>query len=333
MTTELLDREDHGSINRVIVFAHFDPLDQVDAYVLHYLKALSEIGRIVFVSTSALSERDLAAVRQIACFVATKPNVGYDFMSWQRGIEIARASGLLDDSCDELIICNDSVYAPLFPLEEMFQAMETRSCHYWGITDSAQPPYGWHLQSYFLVFRKPVLKEAQFWSFWEDIVPVSDKMEIVARYEVGLAHMLGSEGFKGEAYFTAGAASWQAIDVVKSLSIAQLQNIEPYCGRDLSGLDLLMTNYNASISYWRMQMLCRLPTLKVMMVRDNPAQQDISDLYQMIETTSDYDPALIINHMQRVRKKPAKGVTKRGARGGRQGSKTSKARPERLAVG
>ncbi len=319
-----------NSINRVIVFAHFDPHDQIDAYVMHYLKALSSFGRVVFVSTSCISEDDMVAVRKVVCFATTRPNIGYDFMSWQLGIEIARSSGIIDDSCNELIICNDSVYAPLFPLEEMFDSMETKACHYWGVTDSAQPPYGWHLQSYFLVFRQPVLKEAQFWSFWQDIVPLSDKMEIVARYEVGLAHMLGSEGFKGEAYFTVGGASWEVIDIIKSLSVAQLQNVEPYCGRDLSGIDFLRTNYNASISYWRMQMLSRLPTLKVMMVRDNPAQQDISDLYQMIEATSDYDHTLIVNHIRRVQKRIADDVEKRSTRRRYQ---SNKARPKRMDGG
>ncbi len=328
MTIDALHADEETAVNRVIIFAHFDPDDRLDPYVVHYLKALSNLGRIVFVSTSRLAKGDMDVVRKIACSATTRPNIGYDFMSWKLGIEIATASGMLDDGCKELIICNDSVYAPLFPLEEMFRAMESRDCHYWGITDSAQPPYGWHLQSYFLVFRQAVLKEARFWSFWQDIVPISDKMEIVARYEVGLAHMLGSEGFKGEAYFTVGAASWQVIDVVKSMSIVQLQNVEPYCGRDLSGLDLLMTNYNASISYWRIQMLCRLPTLKVMMLRDNPAQQDISDLSQIIEATSDYDPALITNHIRRVQKKKIRGGVKRSARGQRQGGTPRSERAE-----
>ncbi len=65
------------------LFAHFDPQDRVDPFVTRYLDALRACDfDVVFVTTAALREEDVTALRDICCDVIQRPNEGLDFASW-----------------------------------------------------------------------------------------------------------------------------------------------------------------------------------------------------------------------------------------------------------
>lgn len=100
---------------------------------------------------------------------------------------------------DELILCNCSCYDPLYPLEQLFEQMEGKTCDYWGLSkhpsaEYAVVPKGWahrvpdHLQSHFMVFKKKVISHAHFRQWW-------------STFESTPAHKEAS-GFREEVLFT-----------------------------------------------------------------------------------------------------------------------------------
>lgn len=70
---------------------------------------------------------------------------GYDFGSYRRGLEQAQALGWLKQAT-HVLLCNDSVLAPLGDLRPLLERMQASADQAWGLTASHQ--FTPHLQSY-----------------------------------------------------------------------------------------------------------------------------------------------------------------------------------------
>jgi rhamnosyltransferase len=181
-----------ASMMRLGVYAHFDMQDEVKPYVLYYLRALRpHCQRLVFVSTSKLPERELAKLDGLSDEHLLRDNVGYDFGMWRQVIERTDLSEL-----DELLLTNSSIFGPLSPLSRVFDRMAGSACDFWGITDNFENH--WHLQSYFLVFRKAALRSEAFARFWSSMLPYRDKWQTILSYELGLTTYLVESGLVGQ---------------------------------------------------------------------------------------------------------------------------------------
>lgn len=179
---------------RACIFAHYDKDNMVDDYVYYYLnELLAVVQKLVFVTVSDISKKDVERLKGLNIEVIKRKNIGYDFYSYKVGIQ------RLDLSIyTELIICNDSTFGPLIPMKDIFDKMENSKCDFWGITDSRQIDY--HLQSYFLVFRKKILKSHVFFDFWNQLKILEDKNEIIKRYEIGISQVLLKKNYRTQAY-------------------------------------------------------------------------------------------------------------------------------------
>lgn len=179
---------------RLCIFAHFDKDNIVDQYVLFYLQDIRKVAdRVVFVSTSSLAQETISALLPVCDAVLIRKNEGYDFASWK----LALQSEILDDF-DELILCNDSVYGPFFPLDQIFYEMEEITCDFWGMTSNYDIAY--HVQSYFLVFRKAVLVSSAFQQFWERLETQQSKRGAIKHGEIRLSQTLLKAGFRNSTY-------------------------------------------------------------------------------------------------------------------------------------
>lgn len=182
-------------VPRAAVFAHFDPDGEVAPHVRYALRQLASCcARIVVVSSCRLTD---SARRELAAFgpLIERPNSGHDFESYRQGL------ALIDqDTVEELVVMNDSTVMPLIPMTRVFASMATDQCDFWGIT------LGWgftaHVQSYFIVFRRPALTSTAFGDFWRTARPLDSRDDVVVEYEVGLSRTLQSAGLRMGAYFT-----------------------------------------------------------------------------------------------------------------------------------
>lgn len=180
---------------RIAVYAHFDASGEVKRYVTHHLERLSsECERLIFVSTSNLSDSEAEKARAFANVVIQRRNEGFDFGSWKRGLAEIDLK-----EWDELVLTNSSVIGPARPLREVFARMEARECDFWGLTEGLAPLR--HLQSYFLVFRRHALQSETFEAFWKSVLPYRDKGQIILSYEVGLTRFLFEHGLRPAAMF------------------------------------------------------------------------------------------------------------------------------------
>jgi rhamnosyltransferase len=230
------------AMRRVTLFAHFDCQAEVKAYVLTFLRSLKEISEeIIFVSTSPLPPSELERVRPYCSQALLNENRGYDFGMWQQALEHLNVAEV-----DELILTNSSVFGPLRPLAPIMAKMSDAVCDFWGMTDSFE--IHWHLQSYFLVFKKSVLSSPTFSAFFKSILPYQDKSQLIRSYEIGLTQFLLEQGFRAKAF--APAASWLKSARARERACRKRQNPTLFQPMQLIAVGM--------------------PLVKVQLLRDNP---------------------------------------------------------------
>jgi lipopolysaccharide biosynthesis protein len=222
-------------MRRVAIFAHFDPKNTIKRYILRHLAALREVcDEIHFASTSSLNADELGKLEGLVASHRLGENAGYDFGMWGRIIADLRLDGW-----DELLLTNSSVYGPLKPLAGLFAHMDTRTCDFWGLTDSLEMEY--HIQSFFLVFRKSVLTSGHVEKFFGSVLPYRNKWQVIRSYEIGLTHYFLDQGFV------------------------------PAVGASVLGKELRLGVCNPCIFLPARLLDMGVPYVKVELLRDNPA--------------------------------------------------------------
>ena len=190
-------------MDRITVFAHYDKNNLIQNYVIYYLKELKKVSqKIVFVSDGDISDKELSKLSGVVDYSIAKKHGEYDFGSYKRGYFYAKENGWLEN-CDELILCNDSCYGPLFDIEKYFEEMSSRPVDFWGNTANPKglkSAFCPHVQSYFLVLKSHVFKSKIFDEFMFSIKKESHKNFIILNYEIGLTKILQGNGFNWDVY-------------------------------------------------------------------------------------------------------------------------------------
>lgn len=193
-------------MNRIAVFAHYDKDSRIEDYVVHYLRELKKIANVVvFISDCDLPNEELKKISGVADKSIAKKHGEYDFGSYKRGYQYLKESELLAD-CEELIFANDSCFGPLVPFKEIWDNMDTRNCDFWGITQYEDNSTKLHVQSYFLVFRKPVVNSPVFNCFINSVKRENCKMDVIRKYEIGLSQILMKNNFAMQTFCTYDAS-------------------------------------------------------------------------------------------------------------------------------
>lgn len=286
------------------VFAHFDPEGLVAPQVERYLSALSgSVERLVVVSTAdpaAPAREQLAQHGELLL----RENVGYDFMSWKAGLDHVGDW----DTYDRVLICNDSVVGPLRPMSEILGDRAPQDVDFWGMTVSQELEP--HVQSWFMVFERPVIRSGLLHGFWRAMQPVSDRYVVIRRYEIGLSRLLRTAGLQMGSYLRPTPAQMVraqaryrhalrsrpdlASSVRRAAPPGRLQRWEQRLRRP---------TWNPSYVYWDAALSGGLPFVKIEILRDDP--------YRM-------GPQRILTALERARPAEFEGVRDYIARTGEQ---------------
>ncbi len=188
--------QDKNSIHkRVAVFAGFRYDGKISDAQVYYLRELKKVcDNIVFISDCPVIESELSKIKDIVSYCAFKRHDTYDFGSYKIGYEYLKNNGLLEDA-DELILCNDSCYGPVYPFEKYFRGIDKSDLDFWGISTNIKPKR--HIQSFFYVFKKQVFKSETFDSFIKNIKKEKSVQKVINNYEIPFTTILENAGFKG----------------------------------------------------------------------------------------------------------------------------------------
>ena len=207
--------------SRALVFAHFDAQGGFDAHVVEALRRYRpHVARLVVVSASAPRLPD--TLRGLVDTFVPRINLGYDFGSWQAGLET-----LQPGEFDEILCVNDSVYGPLFDLGPALRDPRTAEADLWGMVLSEQSTRRRggrcpHVQSWFFGMRRRLIESPIYAAFWRSIVPLADKEAIVDRYELGLSEACRQAGLRIAGMYDArDAGPVRLAELWPSLSLAE----------------------------------------------------------------------------------------------------------------
>ena len=183
---------------RIAVFASYDPEGKINDAVISYLQALqSVVDGIVFVTDNFILPTEIDKIKNLVVYAQCSRHNEYDFGSYKRGVKWLEKTGLIN-KIEELVLCNDSCYAPIYPFKPMFEEMDRRQCDFWGIC--ANDEFQYHIQSYFWVLKKSAFQSTVFKRYINSIKHQDDITAIIKNYEVTLADRFMREGLVVDSY-------------------------------------------------------------------------------------------------------------------------------------
>lgn len=188
---------------RTAVFASFFGNGRIPEAVLHYLRGLKEVAdNIVFVANCPVFPDELPKLEGLASVAVFRHHGCYDFGSYKIGRSEAKSSGLLKpETCDELIVCNDSCVGPVFPFVDSFEEMARRArktgfpIDFWGMSLVRQYGGRMMIPSYFYVFGPAVLEGGELDSWFDDMPSCRNRGQVILNCESKLTQHLMDSGY------------------------------------------------------------------------------------------------------------------------------------------
>ncbi len=288
--TPKLERVYEGSSktgSTLCLFAHYDSEGQVDPYVIRYLEGLKTMDcEIVFISGSA-TEAEWSKIAHLCSEFIYRNEHGRDFGSWYVALKEWRARLNL---YRHVVLANDSVYFPLFPVDHLIDEMDKRGLDLWGVHESQQilpfhpkdlPQY--HVQSFFFGLSREAIRAGLVDQFLErfESHPVLSK--------IGQIHVF-------EFWFAAAA---QALGLRTGALISIDEVYKEHSGANPGGLPV--SNVNPTIHLWKSSVSgFHSPILKTELLRDDHQHVfDYAELAAIVDQEF-YDTGLILRHEERL---------------------------------
>lgn len=187
-----------NAMKRICLFAGYHPHGEVAEYAVYYIKALAELADVYYWADCEMSPRELEKLAPYVKGAWADRHGKYDFGSWQ---ELVRKIGWEKlAEYDECIFCNDSVFAPLFPLEPVFASAEQdAAADAWALNSFEGDYFG----SFFFVLKQRVFRSEGFRRFLEGVVRQPSAEQVINLYEKRLPGLLRENGFSWKVWVNA----------------------------------------------------------------------------------------------------------------------------------
>ncbi len=210
---------------RACLFAAYDPDGRIDDAVISFVRELSRHADVYFLSDGLLQKSELEKLSSYVVGAWGIRHGEYDFGSYKRLARYLVGWEQLS-SYDEVLLVNDSSYL-LRPLDDVFKKMDAKACSWWGLQATKgmthtrdrksnqflekipmstvkqellksyveEPDCDFHVGSYFLAFRKPVIESGDLQLLLDSVKKERRKKDIILNNEVGLTRRLICRGY------------------------------------------------------------------------------------------------------------------------------------------
>lgn len=197
-------------IKRICLFAGYDRDGIVDDYVVAYLRELSQYADVYYLADSDMQPEELAKLAPYTKGAWAQRHGQYDFGSYSQ--LAGRVGWDTIAQYEELLLVNDSCYL-LKGLDAVFARMDGKACDWWGLQATKgiiatrrnpgnrfQQPipmsavrnslldtferdyqYDFHVGSYFVAYRRPVIDDAEFRQLLDSVVVQESKKNLVLK--------------------------------------------------------------------------------------------------------------------------------------------------------
>lgn len=195
---------------RIAIFAFYDPDGIADRYIEYLLADLCRnLQRLVIVCNGMVQPQTRQRLSVYTDQILERRNEGYDIWGYKAGIDMLGWKEICQ--YEELLLCNDSIMGPVYPLRGMFEVMDSRKADFWGITkhyaiqgnpfdEQADTDLPEHIQSYFMVFRNNILCDSRFQEYWAKLPMLHSYAEAVNCHESTFTARLTEMGYLYDVY-------------------------------------------------------------------------------------------------------------------------------------
>ena len=197
-------------MKRIGIYFFYDQAGIVDEYNLVLLRDLKQnLEKLLVVCNGELTPEGKARFSSVADEVLVRENRGFDVWAYKEGMAHYGWSEL--SRYDELVLLNFTNYGPVYPLEEMFAAMEQREADFWGIVMRYGFPhdpynrckYGYipdHVPSAFMVIRNRMLCSEAFQQYWDTMREIKSYEDSICYHEAIFTPDFAAQGFRYALY-------------------------------------------------------------------------------------------------------------------------------------
>lgn len=192
-----MPEEEFSKLGNVAIYVYWSRNKTIEANTTSYVKELIKVNELVlFVSNSQLDSKDVLKLTDMGVVFLQRKNTGFDFWGWKEGI--SKLEDVIKQA-ENLILCNSSCFLAFHSLDSLLKRMDN-GADLWGVSSFEDGNTQFHLQSYFLVFKKKILKDWDtFISFWDNLPQMPRWQDAVEFGELRLTKFFLDKGFRCKA--------------------------------------------------------------------------------------------------------------------------------------
>lgn len=242
----------------IVIYAHWSPNGCISRMVYRQLRFWREAGfACVFITSSNPPAEDWGAVAADTALRIRRTNAGRDFGAWRDAAVLVQQHFGIPE---ELLLANDSVVGPFFPLRPIVDALRAHGDGLFGLTESLGR--GAHLQSYALLGRgkKAV---AEMLVHLASLKISRSKWQLVQRGEIGLS----------ERMMRAGVPCWALFGQERLAALASATTRKRIAPRHSGPEAFARVPFNPCHHLWQELVECMgYPFLKTDLICRNPGK-------------------------------------------------------------
>ena len=180
--------------DRLAIFVHWSKSDRISKHDQNLIHCLaSEFDQVLVVcNRNGTGNRNQPLIDNpdSKIQVIERFNEGYDFGGYQDGMLLIRE---FSDAFSEVLLINNSIFLLKSSLTGLIQEVRDSDFDVTSITSSSEETF--HLQSYFLHFKKRTLSDSGLWDWFFKLETNSNKRATVTSLEIPFSTEMNALGF------------------------------------------------------------------------------------------------------------------------------------------
>lgn len=192
------------------IYSLSETQEKIDDYVIYFLENIKKYyKRILVVSTENLPDTESKKLKKINVEYYYPDEECSSFYAYKKGLEFIGYEEL--KSSEELLLCDSSLFGPLFDLKDFFAAKNNSKADIWGgikskrrdviLHPKARKKYvNEYIHPSFIVFGRNVLNSPCFSSFFKKLKPCKTELEEFVLSITELTEYFSKKGFQYDTF-------------------------------------------------------------------------------------------------------------------------------------
>jgi lipopolysaccharide biosynthesis protein len=272
-------------MKKAFVIAHYNDLGRVTPDLYRLILYLVEKKCIVIlVSTKLCDDHYNILLKDIK--VIRRENIGYDFWSYKVGIEALGDLG----AYDRVTVFNSSFLILSIPkLCDIF-LKDAKIPSVCGLSMSYEKEK--HIQSYWVSFESTkLLKSYYFRNWWKKMTPISNREEVINKYEVKMTNYFEKYGVQSKVIYE----PTEEEKILGLMRFYSTRKIKIKAERGIFNLNSSEANILNPTHYFWEGLMISCGVIKYELLIRNPQEIPIRNIYKQIESHKQLKLSLELN--------------------------------------